>query len=471
MQRFGFVRVTTVSPVVHVGNPRKNVNEIFDVLPKLSDSEVVVFPELCITGYTCGDLFLQQNLLDEAEVGVAMLLDRLKPQGQLIVVGCPVRVDGSLYNCLVFMEGRRLLGIIPKQFLPNYKEFYEKRWFKMANGTEPKYIPFAGDSKVPFGIDLLFQGMFRGGMPVEGFVVSGENCEDLWKAIQPSAFLSVAGATILVNTSASNETVGKADYRRSLVVGQSARCIAAYIYSCAGPTESSTDVTFPGHLLIAENGTLMKESERFVRETHWETADIDVEKLLHERRVNNHDDCARYLPFPYRRIFFEAVEHGSAEKLERYVTSTPFIPSSGPELNNRCRDIFEIMVAGAIKRWEQLPRPIWDKNDPNYHNPDNVEPVHGGISGGLDSTLAALAWLKGCDRRGFLVNCSVAGQCPASEPVTARSRTPSGSWISRECRRASSTSSRCRSCCCKKTVTGRSAWTSTASRSSSSWRL
>ncbi len=300
----------------------------------------------------------------------------------LVVVGLPVMVRNSLYNCAAVIGDGTVLGVIPKQFIPNYKEFYESRWFSSANGTEPKEVDFDG-APVPFGIDLLFQA---------GPVVVGiEICEDLWMPIPPSSHQAVAGANVLLNLSASNETIGKHRYRTELVVNQSGRCIAAYAYASAGPTESTTDLVFGGHCLIAENGSLVEESRRvgdggpMLRDSYFITADVDIERLQNDRRwTTSFDDCVPRLPFPYRRIEFRLAD--TLPGLRRHVSGTPFVPREDEELHRRCTEIFGIQTAALAKRVEQL---------------SEQSTLNIGVSGGLDSTLALLVAVKMCDRMGF----------------------------------------------------------------------
>jgi len=382
MNRFGFVRVTCVSPKVVVADPRANAAEVVRVLGTVTDSDVVVFPELGLTGYTCADLFGQTALLD---AGVQALLDvaeATRGRAQLVLVGLPVPVGNSLFNCGVALADGEILGVVPKQFLPTYKEFYEGRWFSPATGREPKSIALGG-REAPFGTDLLFDA---GG----GVVVGVEICEDLWMPIPPSSAQAVAGATLLLNLSASNETVGKCRYRTDLVVGQSGRCLAAYAYAGAGPSESTTDLVFGGHCLIAENGRLLAASRRvgdggpLPRETHSITCDVDVEKLANDRRATtSFDDGFRNLA-PYRRVPLRLSP--DMPGLRREVTGTPFVPVEGAELHDRCAEIFGIQCAGLAKRIEQLPPGT---------------PLNIGISGGLDSTLALLVAVKTCDALGI----------------------------------------------------------------------
>ncbi len=381
MNKFGFVRVTCASTRTAVADPEANVDEIVHVLDRVRDSDLVLFPELGVTGYTCADLFGQSALLEAAARATLRIAQATKGTEQLVVVGLPVAVSNSLYNSAVVIGNGQLLGIVPKQFIPNYKEFYESRWFSSGDGGEPEQIEFGG-RQVPFGIDLLF----RAG----GVVVGVEICEDLWMPIPPSSVQAIAGANILLNLSASNETIGKSRYRTDLVVGQSGRCIAAYAYSSAGPTESTTDLVFGGHCLIAENGKLLKESPRvgdggpIDRGTYFITQDVDVEKLQADRRsTTSFDDCRKYLS-RFRTIDFTLAQAMSG--LKRTVAGTPFVPSEGPELHRRCSEIFGIQCAGLAKRIERLPA----------RTPLNI-----GISGGLDSTLALLVAVKTCDMLGI----------------------------------------------------------------------
>jgi NAD+ synthase (glutamine-hydrolysing) len=403
MNRFGFVRITCASNRTVVADPEANAEEIVRVLGEVPDSDIVVFPELAVTGYTCADLFGQSALLDAGARAAMAVAGATRGRDQLVVVGLPVPVGNSLYNCAVAVADGGVLGVVPKQFIPNYKEFYERRWFSPANGREPKAVALGG-REVPFGIDLLFDA---GG----GLVVGVEVCEDLWMPIPPSSAQAVAGATVLLNLSASNETVGKARYRTDLVVGQSGRCIAAYAYASAGPSESTTDLVFGGHCLIAENGRLLAESRRvgdggpIVRGSQFVTQDVDVEKLSADRRATTSFDDAPTSPAGFRRVRFRVAQ--AMPGLRRAVTGTPFVPAEGAELHARCAEVFGIQCAGLAKRIEQLPAGT---------------PLNIGISGGLDSTLAALVAVKTCDTLG-LPRRSVRGLTMPGFGTTQRTRT------------------------------------------------
>lgn len=382
MNRYGFVRITCASPRVHVADPAANLDAIQRVLDEAADSDIVVFPELCLTGYTCADLFGQARLLDDAAAALTRLAESTRGASRLVVVGLPVPLGNSLYNCAAAVADGTILGIVPKQFIPNYKEFYESRWFRAASGQEPQSLPWMG-REVAFGVDLLFEAS-------GGFLVGVEVCEDLWMPIPPSSIQALAGATVLLNLSASNETVGKCRYRTELVVGQSGRCIAAYAYAGAGPSESTTDLVFGGHCLIAENGRLLVESRRvgdgqpIVRDTYSITTDVDVERLASDRRATTSFDAHPQPQRAYRRVPFRLANDLAG--LRRVVVGVPFVPAEGDELHHRCAEIFGIQCAGLAKRIEQLPEST---------------SLNLGISGGLDSTLALLVATKTCDMLGI----------------------------------------------------------------------
>jgi NAD+ synthase (glutamine-hydrolysing) len=382
MNRFGFVRITCASVETVVADPSANAAETVRVLGELPDSDIVVFPELGLTGYTCGDLFGQSALLEAAAGAALTVAEATRGRPQLVFVGLPLPVGNSLYNCALAVSDGALIGAVPKQFLPNYKEFYEARWFSPGHPRGPREAVLA-DRPVAFGTDLLFDAG-------RGVVVGVEVCEDLWMPIPPSSAQAVAGATVLVNLSASNETVGKCRYRTDLVVGQSGRCIAAYAYAGAGPSESTTDLVFGGHCLIAENGRLLGQTRRVGDGgpveigTHWVTRDVDVERLAADRRATSSFDDSLKDPETFRRVPVRLA--GSMPALRRDVTGTPFVPEQGGELHARCAEVFGIQCAGLAKRVGQLPAGTT---------------LNLGVSGGLDSTLALLVAAKTCDRLGL----------------------------------------------------------------------
>ncbi len=390
MNQFGFVRITCASPRTTVAHPAANAVEIIRILDHLADSDIVLFPELCVTGYTCADLFGQSTLLDAGIRAILRIALATVGRNQLVVVGAPIPAGNSLLNCAVVINNGSIRGIIAKQYIPNYKEFYELRWFSPATVNLPVEIELDG-RHIPLGIDLLFEAEGGGGLPGNGSVLVGvEICEDLWVPIPPSALQAMAGATILLNLSASNETIGKSQYRTDLVVGQSGRTISAYAMAGSGPSESTTDVVFGGHCLIAENGRLLAESPRvgdgqpIRRDSYTITRDVDVAKLFTDRRATtSFDDSSPYVK-PFRLVPFSL--SGTMDGLKRDVPGTPFVPAEGPELHRRCAEIFGIQCAGLAKRIEQLPRNT---------------PLNLGVSGGLDSTLALLVTVTTCDMLGL----------------------------------------------------------------------
>ncbi len=389
MNPFGFLRVAAATPLVRVADCAFNVEHILALLRRAESEHVnvIVFPELAITGYTCADLFHQPLL----QRGAALALEQLAKDSAavfsgLAVVGLPLAVEDMLFNCAAVLHRGKLLGIVPKSFLPNYKEFYEVRWFAPAIKANCRELVIAGQT-VPFGTDRLFAAE-----DCEGLIVGVEICEDLWVPVPPSSMQALAGATVLVNLSASNETIGKATYRRQLVLSQSGRCMAAYIYTSCGIGESTTDIVYGGHCLIAENGILLAESRRFLREDALLVADVDLERLRIDRqRTNSFLDVHLY-PTPSflsqgrrgARSTFTLGEQPVLPDLRRPIEAHPFVPQGQEQLRDRCEEIFHIQVAGLAKRLEYL----------------GVPPVAIGVSGGLDSTLALLVACKTMDTLG-----------------------------------------------------------------------
>jgi NAD+ synthase (glutamine-hydrolysing) len=378
MTDWGFVRVTAASHRTHVADPLANAMEAIAALKQFADSDVVVFGELSITGYSCGDLFAQDALLESATAALRKIALATQGSQQLVVVGLPLRVAGRLYNCAAAIAGGQVVALVPKQYLPNYQEFYEARWFAAADGSEPASIVLDEQEEIPFGIDVLIE---RGEL-----LVGIEICEDLWMPIPPSSLQAAAGANLLLNLSASNELVGKADWRNVLVRSQSGRCLAAYAYASAGPSESTTDIVFSGHCMIAENGSLLAESNRIGLEgCGWidlnsATTDIDLQKLSHDRQVTvSWQQAVNRSAGEYRRIAIggQLRSQGSL----RHVAATPFVPSQDAELHARCAEIFGVQCAALAKRVSRLPAEA---------------PLHIGVSGGLDSTLALLVAVKTC---------------------------------------------------------------------------
>ncbi len=368
------LRVAAATPELRVADPAYNAAQSRELLAHAAERgvDLAVFPECGLTGYTCADLFHHRHLIDAAETALANLLDA--PFPGIAVVGLPVRLDGMLFNGAAVFQAGQLLGVVPKTYLPNYKEFYDARYFAPAPNAVSKCVTLAGQT-VPFGTDLLFACNTSG---LSEFVLGVEICEDLWMPIPPSSVQALAGATVLANLSASNEIIGKADYRRHLVTGQSGRCVAGYIYAACGVGESSTDLVFGGHSLIAENGSTLAESKRFRRDSHLTVADLDLDRLQRDRvGANGFHDGGRGGK-EFRRIGFALDRRDASSKLERFVDAHPFVPSDPATLKERCEEIFATQVAGLAKRLDTIGRPK----------------VSIGVSGGLDSTLALLVACK-----------------------------------------------------------------------------
>ncbi len=390
----GFVRVATVSPRLKVADCQFNVGEIISAMQRAQadNVEVLVTPELSITGYTCADLFHQTTLIEGAKVGLKAIVDASEQFDGIVFVGAPLVLDDKLYNCAIAIKGGIILGVVPKSYLPSYKEFYEQRWFACAEVAHSKEIEVLGRT-VQFGNDLLFHTD-----SVEGLSIAVDVCEDLWAVIPPSSLAALSGATLIVNLSASNELVGKSEYRRDLVVGQSGRLIAGYAYVSSGVDESTTDVVFGGHAMIALDGSLLQESPRFSREAVFTVADLDIERLRVARIGNtSFSEAQRKFAraFPYRKRMFRLSRTAkSADQigLRAYVDGQPFVPKDGSKLKARCEDIFNIQVAGLAKRLEKIGGVSAGANWPG---------VTIGVSGGLDSTLALLVTVKAFDLLGI----------------------------------------------------------------------
>lgn len=381
MHDWGFVRVTAASHPTQVGDPMANAGAAQAAIREHQSSSVVVFGELSLSGYTCGDLFGQDVLLNTSLEALQVVAQATTDSSQIIVLGMPLRSNDRLYNVAAVLQAGRLIALVPKQFLPNYQEFYEARWFAGADGSEPPTVDLPVWGSVPFGIDLLVtSGALKIGI---------ELCEDLWMPIPPSSRQVAAGANLILNLSASNELVGKADWRRVLVKSQSGRCLAAYAYASAGPSESTTDLVFGGHCMIAENGSLLAESMRVgdssqqpVQHT-WATADIDLQRLAHDRRTTISWQMATgRTQANFRHICLQPLSTICDGSL-RPVSGRPFVPDRPEELHQRCAEILGIQTAALAKRVSRLPA-------------DSRLTI--GVSGGLDSTLALLVAVKMCQQ-------------------------------------------------------------------------
>ena len=375
--KYGFVNVAAAVPTVKVADVDYNVQQIESLIAQAEGMgvEVMVFPELCLTGYTCQDLFKEQLLLDRAEQGIIMLLDFTRKLDVISIVGAPVIINGLLYNCAVVIQGGNILGIVPKTYLPNYGEFYEKRWFASAQDLNPTDIPFAGSIIHVSAEPLLF--VTSGGMK---FGV--EICEDVWAPIPPSNNLALAGADIIFNLSASDELIGKHAYLKSLLAQQSARTISGYVYASCGFGESTQDVVYGGNAMIFENGKLLVEGSRFSVQPQIQLCQIDIEKLQAERRENTTFINAQRGAHA-REVLARLIAPRDFELL-RDINPHPFIPQE-ENMQDSCEEILNIQVAGLAKRL--------------YHIGSKKAVI--GISGGLDSTLALLVTVKAFDKLGL----------------------------------------------------------------------
>ncbi len=370
----GFITVATATPQVAVADCEANAQAILACINEMAaaHAKVMVLPELCITGYTCSDLFWQTKLLDEAEAALSVIAEGSRQVDALIAVGMPLRVAGKLLNVAAILCRGKVLGFVPKVNLPAYNEFYETRHF-MSGSADMGTVQFDGE-EIPVGANLLFSCE-----NVVDLCVAAEICEDLWVPNPPSVQHALAGASVICNLSASDEMVGKGSYRRDLVAGQSARLVCAYLYATAGEGESTTDLVFGGQNLIAENGTVLAESATFENEIN--VATIDVQRLASERR--------RMSTFPaaeskeYREISFALAEEET--KLARFFDADPFVPSNADQLSDRCEEILNIQALGLKKRLAHT----------------HAKSAVVGISGGLDSTLALLVTARAFDMLGL----------------------------------------------------------------------
>lgn len=366
----GFIKVAAVTPTLEVADPEYNKTQICLKIDETIEkgAKILVFPELCITGYTCSDLFWQELLLAKAKEQLAAIANHTLGKDALIFVGLPFEKGNKLFNVLAVVHNGKVLGFVPKTNIPNYSEFYEARHFTAGNRI-PEEIEWQGDM-VPFGANLLFSCK-----EVEGLVVAAEICEDIWVPLPPSTNHALQGATVIVNGSASDETIAKDSYRNSLIGGQSARLLCAYIYVSCGEGESTTDVVFGGHNIIAENGIILAESKRFVNETTY--ADVDIHRLRSERR--HMTTFLKEASQEYQTIDFHL--NLTETKLERKFYPLPFVPSDKKNRDKRCEEILSIQSMGLKKRLKHT----------------NCKSAVIGISGGLDSTLALLVTVRAFD--------------------------------------------------------------------------
>jgi NAD+ synthase (glutamine-hydrolysing) len=403
--RHGFVRVATCVPHGRVADPRHNADRTVELARRAAreGAALAVFPELGLTAYTGDDLFHQDALLDAALTAIDTVRAASASLAPVLVVGAPIRSEQRLFNCAIILHAGRVLGAVPKRFLPNYREFYEKRQFTSGRDAVSREVEVANE-RVPFGSDLLFAATAPA-----SFVLHVEICEDLWVPIPPSAHAALAGATVLANLSASNATVGKADYRRQLCLMQSAKCVAAYVYSAAGFGESTTDLAWDGHAMICENGELLAEGDRYSAVEQVVCADIDLDRLRQDRmRLTSFIDQAgeeaerlRAL----RTIPFTPSLPGEPLALRRRIPRFPYVPSDPAARDARCAEVYQIQVHGLAKRLTST----------------GITKTVIGVSGGLDSAHALIVCAKTMDRLG-LPRANVLAVTMPGFATTARTR-------------------------------------------------
>jgi len=367
----GFVRVGAVVPKLKVADTEFNCNEIIKQIEVASNNkiQIAVFPELCVTGYTCQDLFEQDTLLEEAEKALNKILDYTNNLDIICIIGMPIKAENQLFNTAVVIQKGKILGIVPKTFIPNYGEFYEKRWFASSKNANKKEIEIL-DQKVPFGIDLLFKDKEN-----NEICFGIEICEDIWAVEPPSNKLALLGANIIFNLSASNEVIGKKEYRRELVKTQSAKTISGYVYCSSGVNESTSDVVFSGESMIFENGSCLTNNQRFDFESNMIFTEIDTKRLANDRRKNI-SFMGNPVDLEYREIKINIPDN--IENLTREYSKTPFVPEDKKKISEICEEILNIQSYGLAKRL--------------LHT--NINKTIIGISGGLDSTLAFLVIIK-----------------------------------------------------------------------------
>ena len=409
LYRHGFVRVAVATPTVRIGDPAANAAGIVELMRAAAKEKalVCVFPELGLSAYSCEDLFHQQALLEGVEREFARLLEQTRNVPLAAFVGVPVLLDGLLYNCAALICRGRLLGVTPKTYLPNYREFYELRQFTRGDIAIRDDVVLGGQ-KAPFGTDLLFRHIEQ-----PKLALFAEICEDLWVPAPPSSFAALAGATLIANLSASNVVVAKHQYRRELASNQSARCIAAYLYSASGSGESTTDLAWDGHAMVYENGTLLAESRRFASEAQITYADLDLDRLVADRmRQGSFGQSARrhaQETTRFRNIEFSLPLPRLAGPLQREVARFPYVPSDPPTLDARCEEVYRIQVQGLATRMRAT----------------GIQKLVIGVSGGLDSTQALLVCARAMDELGLSRRNILAYTLPGFATST---RTRSTAW-------------------------------------------
>lgn len=380
-----YVKVGSAIPSVRIADCAYNLLRIKEFVTEAEkkDLDIVCFPELCLTAYTCQDLFSYERLLKEAQQCLLDLTDFTRSKKQIVIVGLPIERNGVVFNCAAVIQSGHLKGLVPKTYLPNYKEFYEKRWFSSASILSSQTHLQINGEQVPLSSHLLFH--------TPRFTFGVEICEDLWAPIPPGTYQAMAGADIIFNLSADNESIGKHEYLKSLIAQQSARCIAGYVYTGCGYGESTQDVVFTGKTLIYENGNLLSENDRFSLEEQLSVNEIDVDFLRHERRCNTtFGKCGQLHTLDFATVELDTPQTAPVNRLCRRVNATPFIPAK-EHMGETCYHIIETQVLGLVKRLSHI----------------QCKHVVIGISGGLDSTLALLVCVRTFDklnwsRRGIL---------------------------------------------------------------------
>lgn len=377
-KKFGYVRVAASVPELKVANVEFNTKEVIKEIKALDKEgvQIVTFPELCLTGYTCADLFSQDILITKSKEAIKEVIDSTKLLDIISIIGAPIVCDNQLFNCGVVINKGEILGVVPKTYIPNYGEFYEKRWFSTSNTLTSKTINLFG-KEVPIGIDLVFRDIND-----SKFAFGIEICEDLWSPKAPSVEAALNGATMIFNLSASNEVIGKAQYRRNLINMQSAKNVCAYIYSSSGVNESSTDLVFSGYAGISENGSMLVENERFNFKTNHIISDVDIQRLMNNR-IKDISFMGIGAINSYRVIDIDLKDNNN--DLKRIYDAYPFVPSNEDKRAERCSEIINIQACGLAKRIKHT----------------GMKKCVIGISGGLDSTLAFLVIIEAYRKLGI----------------------------------------------------------------------
>ncbi|MGN1370894.1 MAG: NAD(+) synthase [Candidatus Coprovivens sp.] len=377
-KKYGYIRVAASVPELKVANVTFNVEEIIKEMKNLDKEgvQIVTFPELCLTGYTCADLFSQDILIEQSLIGLDKILNETSELGIISIIGIPIVCDNQLFNCAIVVNRGEVLGIVPKTYIPNYGEFYEKRWFSTSNTLRSRTIKILG-KEVPIGIDLIFRDISD-----KKFTFGIEICEDLWSPKAPSVEASLNGATMIFNLSASNEVIGKYGYRKNLINMQSAKTVSAYIYASSGVNESTTDLVFSGYAGISENGTMLIENQRFDFKTNHIIQDVDIQRLMNNR-IKDISFMGIAANCEYSVVDINIKDKNS--NLLRKYDIYPFVPNDESKRDERCFEIVNILACGLAKRLKHT----------------GMKKCVMGISGGLDSTLAFLVVIEAYKKLGI----------------------------------------------------------------------